>query len=347
MPAAPKVTVLLPVHNAEAYLQPAMDSVLRQTFQDFEFLVVNDASTDRSRGIVQAYQDPRIRLVDTPSSRGISAALNRGLDEARGDYIARMDADDICIPQRLEAQVSFLDKHPEIGLCGSWVSTFGAGRPRCFRRPAGPDMIQASLLFENPLVHPSVMFRRTLFESHGLRYQDASNGAEDYELWTRALQFCSGDNLNQVLLHYRQHPGSITASSRPAMNHQTRLIIERQIGRLGVTITPEALDLHCRICRDEEPAVGSGTAFVQQVETWLSALLTANGQKHVYPDSALQHIISQMWLRTCLSATRTGSNVLSYYLRSPLRSGSSGTLFSSFIMLAATLRTHTPGFKQK
>jgi hypothetical protein len=330
----------MPVHNAGRYLREAIDSILCQTFTDFEFLIVDDASTDDTAVVISAVKDARIRVLNTKLCRGISAALNLGLTHARGEYLARMDADDICLPHRLAVQVSFLDQHPGLGMCGCWVKIFGDGIvSRVFRRPLEPDAVQASLLFGNPFVHPSVVVRRALMERHNLRYNDEFNGAEDYELWVRSLKWFCGQNISQVLLQYRQHASSVTSQAKPVMNEKTGLIIRKQLERLDIPVSREHFDLHLLICQDWLPPAGTGEQYVEHVESWLMMILKANERVGVFPRTELKELVSEMWLRSCLSVTRSGGRVLSCYLRSPLRQRVPGVPFDRLIMLTAALRS--------
>ena len=186
---APKVTVLLQVFNGWRYIAGAVDSVLSQTFRDFELLIVDDGSTDDTVEIVRGFEDSRIRLVRNSCRLKLSGALNRGLGLARGRYVARMDADDICLPTRLAVQSAFLDRHPEIGICGAHTQVFGMKKWEIHRAPLGAETVHAHLFFDNPFVHPVVMLRKSLFDEHGLRYDGDYYPTEDYELWSRALHF--------------------------------------------------------------------------------------------------------------------------------------------------------------
>ena len=120
----PKVTVLMPVYNGEKYLKEAITSILLQTFDDFEFLIINDGSSDASVDIIQSFRDPRIRLVHNDTNIGLIATLNKGLKLAHGKYVARMDQDDISLPRRLEKQTYFMDNNPDVGVCGTWIKLF-------------------------------------------------------------------------------------------------------------------------------------------------------------------------------------------------------------------------------
>ena len=159
MNAAPSVTVLMPVYNAARHLQEAVESVLNQSHKDFELLVVDDGSTDEGLALLARYDDPRIRIERLPRNGGIVAALNHGLRHARGSYIARMDADDIALPIRLERQLQYLEQYPEMGVCGSTIEPFGGHLVRNWVQHFSPSAVAVALLFENPLCHPTVMFR--------------------------------------------------------------------------------------------------------------------------------------------------------------------------------------------
>jgi hypothetical protein len=202
----------MPVFNGEPYLAAAIESILAQTFADFELLIIDDGSTDRSRQIVQAFGDPRVRLLCNERNLRLIATLNRGLDEAQGEYVARMDADDISLPGRLEAQVAFLDRYPEIGVLGTGFQmidaqgTLGAE----VLLPAGNALIRWNLALRSPLAHPTVMMRRSVIAAIG-GYRSEPLHCEDYDLWWRASEVTGIANLPTVLLKLRKHGVSVTS----------------------------------------------------------------------------------------------------------------------------------------
>jgi glycosyltransferase involved in cell wall biosynthesis len=210
--AAPKVTVLLPVHNGEPYLAAAVQSVLGQSFADFELLIIDDGSTDRSCEIVRSFADPRIRLLRNAANQRLIATLNRGLEEARGEYVARMDADDISLPARLAAQVAFLDRNPGVGVLGSAVQLIDAqGTPGAVVRfPATHNLIRWALCFLSPIAHPAAMMRKAVVARLG-GYRAQALHCEDYDLWWRASAVTQLANLDDVLLRLRKHDANITA----------------------------------------------------------------------------------------------------------------------------------------
>lgn len=202
----------MPVYNGEKYLHEAIDSILAQSWRDFELIIVNDASTDGTEAIIRGYDDRRLISTKNDRNLGVPGSLNRGLALAKGKFIARMDADDIALPDRLEKQVRYLESRPEIGLLGTAVmridetgKDLGAYAP-----PADPWATRWKALWSNPHIHPTVMVRAEALA--GQSYREEPKAAEDYELWSRLI-FERGirtANLAEPLLRYRQHVGSVT-----------------------------------------------------------------------------------------------------------------------------------------
>lgn len=205
----PKATVLMPVYNAAPYLREAVNSIVNQSFRDFEFLIFDDGSTDGSREILESYDDPRIRLFCYQENTGYVRHLNRGIELARGEYLFRMDADDIALPQRLERQVAFLDANPGVGLCGSWAET--PNTPvRLLRRPCSHEEICLQLLSGTTFIHPTVAMRCSMLRRHGLRYREEYLYAEDYALWVECAKVTRMAIIPEVLLRYRIHDNSVS-----------------------------------------------------------------------------------------------------------------------------------------
>lgn len=207
----PRVSVVMPAYNAEPYIAEAIESVLSQSFADFEFIIIDDGSADSTWRVVASFSDPRMRCVKNERNLGIVAALNRGLGLARGTYIARMDADDICFPDRFEKQVAYMDTHPECVVCGSRMRLFGAEQ-RETQQPSTDPEIRAAMLFSNPFAHPTVMMRASVLRQTGLTYTEGYEGIEDYRLWADLLEANGGVffNFPKALLKYRVHSGQIT-----------------------------------------------------------------------------------------------------------------------------------------
>lgn len=230
---SPLVSVIMPVFNAERFLRQAVDSIIHQQYQDFEFLIIDDGSTDGSGDILRDYlrQDKRIRLFQQPVNQGLITALNIGLSTAQGKYIARMDADDISLPDRFSRQVEYLEAHPEVGVLGSKIryidetDTLGL-IPVSFH---GDVSIRWHALFESPFFHPVVMFRKELVDRYNFRYDPHTLHSEDYDLWRRFLLKTKGENLKDILLYYRIHPESLSVQNAVFLNITASLISSEAI----------------------------------------------------------------------------------------------------------------------
>lgn len=223
----PKISVVLPVYNAEKYITDAIDSILNQTVTNFELIIINDGSTDASLTILQSYQsmDARIRLFSR-ENRGLVTTLNEGIDLAKGEWLARMDADDIAMPQRFERQLQHL-KQTEADICGTWVTFFGTADKRTIKHPISDDAIKISLLFGTVFAHPTVIMRTELIKD--LRYDEAWENCEDYDLWERADRAgWKMTNIPEVLLLYRQHDAQISTATFIKQQELTQKIRHRR-----------------------------------------------------------------------------------------------------------------------
>jgi glycosyltransferase involved in cell wall biosynthesis len=210
---APLISVAMPVYNGESYLAEAIDSILSQTFTDFELIIIDDGSTDNSLQVLQDCQkrDTRIKLV-ARENRNLATTLNDIIDIARGKWIARMDQDDIALPQRFEKQLQWLDQ-TGADICGSSVKFFGSADKRILKHPQTDQAIKMAMLFGSPFAHPSVMMRTEFVKE--LRYDKAWEKAEDYDLWERAARAgWKMSNVPEVLLHYRQHDAQISTATK-------------------------------------------------------------------------------------------------------------------------------------
>ncbi len=210
----PSVTVLLCVFNGEEFLRQCIDSILSQTFKNFELLIVNDGSIDNSLNIIQSYTDRRIRIINNPTNIGLTASLNLGIQSCMSEYVARIDADDICSMDRLEKQFLFLKKNPNTAACGSYALVINSqgditGK---LEPPCEFDVIKTRFLFSNILVHSSVMFRKSyVAECNG--YDDSFKKAQDYKLWSNLIILnYEIRNIPEYLIKYRSHKASISNS---------------------------------------------------------------------------------------------------------------------------------------
>lgn len=233
----PEITVLMSVYNGEKYLREAIESILNQTYKNFEFLIINDGSTDSSRDIILSYNDPRIQLVDNEQNIGLTRSLNKGLKLARGEYIARMDADDISMPERLGKEVAFLDQNKNVGLVGTYylmINENGKALHTIKCLTEGGEL-KDKLLIGNQFGHGSVMFRAECIEKVGL-YREEFKSAQDYDLWLRIADFFDVANIPEVLYNWRLNFNSVSVVRKVRQDKYALLAIElakerRQFGK--------------------------------------------------------------------------------------------------------------------
>ena len=301
--SAPRVSVLLPVYNSASTLQATLNSMWQQTYKDFELLVVDDGSTDQTAGILARCEDSRLRVIKNPERLRLAGALNRGMQEAAGELIARMDADDLCRPDRLSRQMRYLGAHPEMMLCGTWTRPFGDKRKRQERYPVTTDAIRAFALFNCPFAHPSVMFRRQAFLNENLLYDGSFYPTEDYELWTRVVHGFDCVNLPEVLLDYRVHAKSMTGSDWENMDAQACRLMDHQFRSLGVALDANRIRLHRDIGMARVPS--SNLALARD---HLADLLTRNQGGAFCQEQAFVNELQERWFHVCMNARGQGAD---------------------------------------
>jgi glycosyltransferase involved in cell wall biosynthesis len=224
--------VLLSVHNDDRFVSEAIESILSQTFHDFELIVIDDGSTDGSRARIEAYEDRRIRLVSR-ANRGLVASLNEALALAGGEYIARQDADDISLPTRIEREVALLDAHPEIALVGTNYTVIDEdGRPLATTSVfTHPDDLAVAEILSNQYGHGSVMMRRALVAELG-GYDGSVGYVEDYDLFVRIARIAQIANIAEPLYLWRRNASGISLSNKHAQSEQTLVVRDREFKRI-------------------------------------------------------------------------------------------------------------------
>lgn len=224
----PLVSVILPVYNRPSVLY-TINSVLKQTYQNFELLIVDNASTDETQDVIKKIKDKRIRLVINEVNRGQTYSINRGLRLARGIYIARIDADDLMLPTRLEKQVAFMEQYPEYGLCGSWVQYItDDNRKAIIVKTCTSDLsLRAMQRIACGVYHPAVMMRADLLKINHIEYNNALKMAEDYDMWRQILKYSKGKNLPEVLVYYRKGANNDSDKHRATTNQEGLYIREK------------------------------------------------------------------------------------------------------------------------
>jgi glycosyltransferase involved in cell wall biosynthesis len=280
------VTVLMPVYNGEKYLSEAIDSVLNQTYKDFEFLIINDGSSDGSVDIINSYNDPRIRLINNEKNLQLIATLNLGLDLAKGKYIARMDCDDIAFPERLEEQVAFMDANPEVGILGSWYNR--SDNSQLVTRPVHHEEIKVNLLKGAAILHPTSIFRTEFFVKNNLKFKPEYIHAEDYELWVRASELFKLANIPKSLLQYRKHPKQISRAFNKEQKDTTVKIMTYHLKNLGLEPSIELAQLNLELFNRSKLE----NKQVKKLLSYVDLLLTANKKVHYFDHKILKTFLN-------------------------------------------------------
>jgi len=294
----PEVSVVMSVYNGEKYLAEAIESILNQRFTDFEFIIIDDGSFDSSPSLLARYgqRDPRILIHRFDRNRGLSTALNFGIHHARGEYIARMDGDDISLPNRLQEQVVFMDAHPKIDICGTWVELIGDFQGQVWKYPTQHEAIYARMLFANTLVHPSVIMRVVSIKRHALLYDENIRYAQDYELWSRAVTSVKLANLDQILLKHRIHAQGTGAKHREGQYKKHEMIYRRLLSPFELEYIDENLSLHQQIGTYK---YGEDIEFLRRARHWLEGLSRANHNTQVIPSNIFDAELSARWTQSC------------------------------------------------
>lgn len=313
----PYVSVIMSVYNSENYLDKAIESILNQDFTDFEFIIINDGSTDKSEAIIKRYAQSDLRIkFFSQENQGLPKSLNRGIQLARGKYIARMDADDISVPERFRKQISFLEKHPEVGVCGSWVQTIGESKSYINKYPENDATLRCWLLFGVGLAHPSIILRRELFEKENLSYNLSYSYCQDYELWIRASNYCALANISEVLLLYRLHSEQMGQSySQKVRLSENQKVWKFLFKNLGISPTAEELDTHATLWQFD---LEYTREFITKTKKWFRKLSHANQKTRVYAEPNFTQYLGDRWFVICEPAKDLGLWLAWQCWRSPI-----------------------------
>ena len=293
------ISVVMSVYNAEKYLKESIESILNQTFKNFEFIIINDGSTDRSLEIIENYakKDDRI-VVISRENRGLITSLNEGIEKAKGKYIVRMDADDISLPNRCKKQIEFMEKNSDIAISGSAAIVFRDDKESLWRVYEDEKMIKAELLFSSPFIHPSVIMRRDLICKYNLLYDKSYIHAEDLELWNRMSRYgLKMANINKPLLKYRDTPNSVTkqANKNELKRYKTILsIFKKNLENLNISNAEKENRLHYYLTVNHR--IKDNNMDRKELFDYFEKIINANREKKVYDEMALKKVLGRRWL---------------------------------------------------
>lgn len=293
------ISVIMSNYNTpEEYLREAIESVLNQTYQNFEFIIVDDCSTDNSLEVIKSYDDPRIYVIENHMNMGITKSLNRAIKFAKGEYVARMDADDICLPERFQKQVDYLKKHSDTIVCGTWVELFGDGasvyheKYSCKVLPEREEL-QINLLFGNHMniIHPTAMFNHKLLKENNITYNENYIFAQDYRMWVECAQKGELANVPEVLFKYRIHNKAVSSNKKSIQTECAKNIMAEQLGWLGLSLPENWEEIHYGLLTGRKP-------FDLRYKKWIKLLLKHNKKHKVYNHKKSKKILLEKWTET-------------------------------------------------
>lgn len=310
----PEISVIVPAYNVEKYLSQSLKSLSNQNFQDFEVIVVDDASTDSTLEVARSHEDRRVRVIQHSQNAGVAAARNTGIHAARGEFIAILDSDDIAMPERLLHQRRAFEGRPRLGLVGSHVGLIDdAGRRMSgkWRRPLASDEAKAELCFRNAFC-ASFMFRRVaapidLFGDYPV--------AEDYSFVVGMSEEWDLINLREQLTMYRVRSGGLTHTKKQRMEQFVRRVMSRQLQKLGINPTTHELDLNRHIGAQ---TLESSESLLDELDAWLCRLLASNERNQVFDRAVFSRVLTCEWYRVCKFASPLGFRAWSRYWGSHL-----------------------------
>ena len=293
----PVISVVMPVFNTSApILSEAVESILKQSFSDFEFLIVDDSSSNtETLEYLESISDTRVKVIHNPENMGCTKSLNVGFRAASGKYIARMDADDISLPERMATQYAFMESHPDVVVCGSRVAYDMNDTAPTNRKSDSMDLFRIKLLFVNAgPSHPTAFFRREVLIRNHIEYNEELRYAQDYDMWMRISRIGRIYILPDKLLFYRLHSGQVSHAHREEQIRCDKATQKKLLLQLLDDVTEEEQDLHYRY----STGYYRGLKLTKEVRAWYRKLMRANDRKHVYPRFLFRRRVYRLMLGT-------------------------------------------------
>lgn len=287
--SAPKVSVIMPVYNREKYIIESVKSITNQNFQDFEFIIIDDGSTDSTPLILRSFTDKRIKLILNKNNMGNYFARNKGMGCATGKYICVMDSDDIALPHRLQKQYDFMEKNQHFGLCGSLVKILGSDE--IITEPAGHDEIMVWSLSNIMFRHPTVFMRTEFLKRFNLRYNNTYRYAGDYDFLVRAAHLFPVTNIQEVLLEYRKHPDQISCNKAGQQALIVKEVILNQLTYFVKDANEQEKWLHLSLMT--RTSISEFDFFIE-LKAWANRLLKINNQTKVFHSAHLANFLKSL-----------------------------------------------------
>ncbi len=317
------ISVIMSNYNTpEEYLRQAIESVLNQTYNNFEFIIIDDCSSDISLEIIKSYKDERIVVLKNDENMGITKSLNRGLEIAKGEFIARMDADDICLPERFEKQVQYLSNNPAVVVCGTGVELFGDGadvyKEKIVCKAIPPkEEFQIRLLFGNQIniIHPTAMFRHKILLDNSIKYDERYIYAQDYRMWVNCSRVGECANLPDILLKYRIHNKAVSSDKKETQKECAKNIMAEQLSWLELSLPENWEEIHFGCLTGRR-------MYNPEFKKWIEKIISQNKKYKIYNQEKLENVLWNKWIETSyftLAKERNPVNTVKILFNIPFR----------------------------
>ncbi|MGE6959697.1 glycosyltransferase [Bacillus thuringiensis] len=302
-------------NTSEKYLRESIESILNQSFTDFEFIIIDDCSTNNGKSILKSFNDDRIKVIFNEKNLGLAASLNKALQISKGEFVARMDSDDISLETRLEKQYKYLKSNPSVGLVASFAQKIGNDKGYIYSMVEEPEKMNVPMFFGNVICHPSVMFRKEVITNNHLKYNEEFKTGQDYELWSRLLKTEKVAIIPEVLLSYRIHNNQISNEKKMDQIQNTMKVYSYMLEGLGLEVNQEILEKHHAFCTSSELE----TFNLKEMIYWGEFIKKYNLKNRVYDvelfNEYVDFTIFKRNVRMLLNSREFSSYILKYLIK--------------------------------
>lgn len=334
----PLVSVLIPCYNAEKYVEESILSILNQNYTRLEIIAIDDCSTDSTNAILNklASQDNRITVVVNEVNLKLIKTLNKGVSLCSGEYIARIDSDDIALPTRIEKQVKFLNNNLDHDIVSTMFYTFksNSSKRNLYINPSKHEELQSFLLFKSGICHPAVMMRKRLFTELNLKFESQYLHVEDYALWSKALYLTKLANIEEPLLLYRVHESQISTINEQRQIDNKKEVFKIHCEALGLKQDDHSLDVYASVA--ESVPFQKSMEFITECEDFMLLLRSKNQEKPFCNDVYLENLLSMHWIRLCANS-QLGFKVLKKCMSSKLYNSANYQLRDHLVLFVKCL----------
>jgi glycosyltransferase involved in cell wall biosynthesis len=306
------ISVIMSNFNTnEIYLKQSIQSILKQSFKDIEFIIIDDFSTNNSKLILDNLNDDRVKIIYNEKNLGLAASLNKALQIARGKYIARMDSDDISYPNRLEKQFKYLEDNPTVSLVGSFANKFGNNKGYNYTIIEEPSEMNVPMFFGNIICHPSVMFRKEALTRNSLKYNENYRTGQDYELWANLMKTEKFAVIPETLLLYRIHNSQISKEKKNEQVHNTKSVYSSFLIDMGISVNDNMLQKHFAFCTSTDLK-----AFkFEEINRWGTYLKEQNLKSKLYNKKLFNQYVDYTLFKRLVKLILKDMRYIPYFLK--------------------------------